>query len=53
MDLSAKLEKEDYKIRLREAQVELRKLQLKIFQANIPVLVLFEGNTNFSQMTAL
>jgi polyphosphate kinase 2 (PPK2 family) len=42
-DLSAKLEKEDYKIRLREAQVELRKLQLKIFQANIPVLVLFEG----------
>ena len=43
VDLSAKLEKEDYKIRLREAQVELRKLQLKIFQANIPVLVLFEG----------
>jgi polyphosphate kinase 2 (PPK2 family) len=43
VDLSAKLEKEDYKIRLRQAQVELRKLQLEIFQANIPVLVLFEG----------
>lgn len=43
VDLSVKLEKEEYKSRLRSEQVELRKLQLKIFQADIPVLVLFEG----------
>ncbi|MEG3436896.1 polyphosphate:AMP phosphotransferase [Pannus brasiliensis CCIBt3594] len=43
VDLSARLEKEEYKSRLRSEQVELRKLQLKIFQADIPVLVLFEG----------
>jgi AMP-polyphosphate phosphotransferase len=43
VDLSLKLDKEDYKQRLREAQIELRKLQLKIYQKKIPVLILFEG----------
>ncbi|MCU0533112.1 MAG: polyphosphate:AMP phosphotransferase [Hydrococcus sp. Prado102] len=43
VDLSLSLEKEEYKQRLREAQVELRKLQLKIYQAKIPVLIIFEG----------
>jgi AMP-polyphosphate phosphotransferase len=43
VDLSLSLEKEEYKQRLREAQVELRKLQLKIHQAKIPVLIIFEG----------
>jgi polyphosphate:AMP phosphotransferase len=42
-DLSLALEKDEYKTRLREAQVELRKLQRKIFEHQIPVLVLFEG----------
>lgn len=43
VDLTLKLDKEEYKERLRSAQVELRKLQLKIFLAKIPVLMLFEG----------
>lgn len=43
MDLSLQLNKEDYKSRLQTAQVELRQLQLKIFQAQVPVLVVFEG----------
>jgi polyphosphate:AMP phosphotransferase len=43
VDLSLKLEPNDYKQRLREAQVELRKLQLSIHQASLPVLILFEG----------
>ncbi|MGK7932232.1 MAG: polyphosphate:AMP phosphotransferase [Microcystaceae cyanobacterium] len=43
VDLSAKLEKEDYKIQLREAQIELNKLQIKIYKKGIPVLILFEG----------
>ncbi len=43
VDLNLKLDKDEYKKRLREAQVELRQLQLKIYQAKIPVLVLFEG----------
>lgn len=43
VDLSLNLDKEEYKERLREAQVELRKLQLKIYQDKIPVLMLFEG----------
>ncbi|NJK50965.1 polyphosphate:AMP phosphotransferase [Candidatus Gracilibacteria bacterium] len=43
VDLSLGLDKEEYKQRLREAQVELRKLQLKIHQAKIPVLIIFEG----------
>jgi polyphosphate kinase 2 (PPK2 family) len=43
VDLSSKLDKEDYKIQLREAQIELNKLQIKIYKKGIPVLVLFEG----------
>lgn len=43
VDLSQKLDKEDYKTRLREAQVELRYLQLKVFKSDVPVLILFEG----------
>ncbi len=43
VDLSLELDKDEYKQRLRQAQVELLKLQLSIHQANIPVLVLFEG----------
>ncbi len=43
VDLSLKLEPEEYKERLRNAQLELRKLQLKIHQHNLPVLMLFEG----------
>lgn len=43
VDLSLKLEKDEYKQRLREAQVQLRKLQLEIHQAQIPVLAIFEG----------
>jgi polyphosphate:AMP phosphotransferase len=43
VDLSLQLEREDYKQKLRQAQVKLLKLQLKIYQAQIPVLILFEG----------
>lgn len=43
VDLNAHLNKEDYKIQLREAQIELNKLQIKIFKKGIPVLILFEG----------
>jgi polyphosphate:AMP phosphotransferase len=43
VDLDLKLDRDEYKKRLREAQVKLRKLQLKIHQARIPVLILFEG----------
>jgi polyphosphate:AMP phosphotransferase len=42
-DLTYHLGKDEYKTRLREAQVELRQLQLSVFKSNIPVLVLFEG----------
>lgn len=43
VDLSLHLDKEDYKQRLRQTQVELRKLQLSVFKSNVPVLVIFEG----------
>ena len=43
VDLSLKLEQDDYKKRLRNAQIELRKLQLKIHQHQLPVLLMFEG----------
>ncbi len=43
VDLSQNLDKEDYQQQLREAQVELRRLQVKIFQHKIPVVMLFEG----------
>jgi polyphosphate:AMP phosphotransferase len=42
-DLSLKLNKEEYRKRLRQAQVDLLKLQLKIYQAQVPVLAIFEG----------
>lgn len=42
-DLSLDLKKDEYKIRLREAQLQLRKLQKSIFEQKIPVLILFEG----------
>jgi polyphosphate:AMP phosphotransferase len=41
--LNLKLDKEEYRQRLREAQVELRKLQLTIYQERIPVAAVFEG----------
>ncbi|MGL5034718.1 MAG: polyphosphate:AMP phosphotransferase [Microcystaceae cyanobacterium] len=43
VDLEIHIEKEDYQKQLREEQVELRKLQVKIFQNKIPVVALFEG----------
>ncbi|MGK7873488.1 MAG: polyphosphate:AMP phosphotransferase [Xenococcaceae cyanobacterium] len=43
VDLSLNLDKDKYKKKLRQAQVELRKLQLSIHQEHLPVLVLFEG----------
>ena len=43
VDLSLKLEQDEYKERLRNAQIELRKLQLKIHQHKLPVLLIFEG----------
>jgi polyphosphate:AMP phosphotransferase len=43
VDLSQSLTKQEYKERLREAQIELRKLQLSIYEHQIPVLILFEG----------
>ncbi len=42
-DLSLKLDRKEYKEKLRQAQIQLRKLQLKIYQDQIPVVVLFEG----------
>ncbi|MEL4893956.1 polyphosphate:AMP phosphotransferase [Crocosphaera sp. Alani8] len=42
-DLGLNLPKDDYKQRLKEAQVKLRQLQLQIFQKKVPVLALFEG----------
>jgi AMP-polyphosphate phosphotransferase len=43
VDLNLSRDKEEYKQRLRSAQIELRKLQLKIHQAKIPILIIFEG----------
>lgn len=43
VDLSSRLDREDYRQRLREAQVELRRLQLTIYKEKIPVVALFEG----------
>ncbi|WP_072620016.1 polyphosphate:AMP phosphotransferase [Spirulina major] len=42
-DLSLKLERDEYKDRLRTAQLELRRLQQQIFQHQIPVVLVFEG----------
>jgi len=43
VDLNLQLNREEYKQRLREAQIELRKLQFLIHKEGIPVLILFEG----------
>jgi polyphosphate:AMP phosphotransferase len=43
VDLSLSLDRDDYKKRLRKAQIKLQKLQLKIHQQKIPVVLLFEG----------
>ncbi|MFE1747654.1 polyphosphate:AMP phosphotransferase [Coleofasciculus sp. H7-2] len=43
VDLNLALSKDEYKKQLRDAQVELLKLQMKIHKHQVPVLVLFEG----------
>ncbi len=43
VDLHASLSRQEYQKRLKQAQVRLQELQLKIFKAKVPVLVLFEG----------
>ncbi len=44
VDLSDKrLDEPEYKLRLAEAQVRLRALQFRLYDAQIPVLALFEG----------
>jgi AMP-polyphosphate phosphotransferase len=42
-DLNSSLSKEAYKQQLAEEQIELHKLQMKIYKQKIPVLVIFEG----------
>ncbi|BAQ64066.1 polyphosphate:AMP phosphotransferase [Geminocystis sp. NIES-3709] len=42
-DLTIHLPKEEYQIKLKQAQMQLRKLQKDIFEKNIGVLLLFEG----------
>jgi len=43
IDLTLELPKDEYKTRLKSAQVELRKLQREIVEKNIGVVLLFEG----------
>lgn len=43
IDLSLKLDRDEYKERLRAAQLELRRLQLEIHRQQIPVVLVFEG----------
>ncbi|WP_017306671.1 polyphosphate:AMP phosphotransferase [Spirulina subsalsa] len=43
VDLSLKLDREEYKEKLRNAQLELLQLQLQIHKHQIPVLLVFEG----------
>jgi polyphosphate:AMP phosphotransferase len=43
VDLSSSLEKEEYKEKLQSAQVNLRKLQKRIFDEDKGVIILFEG----------
>ncbi|MBE9179450.1 polyphosphate:AMP phosphotransferase [Oculatella sp. LEGE 06141] len=43
VDLSLSLSEDDYKDQLKHEQVELRKLQLKIHNHQVPVLAIFEG----------
>ncbi|WP_071515026.1 polyphosphate:AMP phosphotransferase [Geitlerinema sp. PCC 9228] len=43
VDLSLSLSHDEYKAKLREQQIRLRKLQQEIYQNKVPVLILFEG----------
>jgi len=43
VDLTVHLPKDEYKTRLKSAQVELRKLQREIFEKKLGVMLLFEG----------
>ncbi len=43
VDLSQSLSKKTYKKQLKNQQIELRKLQRRIFEQQVPVLALFEG----------
>lgn len=43
VDLAQSLSKSEYKVQLSREQVKLRKLQLNIYEQQIPVLILFEG----------
>ncbi|MDY6937149.1 MAG: polyphosphate:AMP phosphotransferase [Cyanobacteriota bacterium] len=43
VDLQQQLSKEEYKQQLKNAQIDLRKLQMKIDREQIPVLAIFEG----------
>jgi len=43
VDLNLSLDKDTYRQKLRDVQIELRKLQAQIFQHKIPVIALFEG----------
>ena len=43
VDLGQSLSKSEYKVQLSREQVKLRKLQLSIYENQIPVLILFEG----------
>ena len=43
VDLERDLSKDEYKQQLKDAQLDLRKIQMKIYQQQVPVLVVFEG----------
>ncbi|WP_373478452.1 polyphosphate:AMP phosphotransferase [Geminocystis sp.] len=43
VDLTLNLPKEEYKVKLKQSQLQLRKLQKDIFEKNIGILILFEG----------
>lgn len=43
IDLEQTLTEDDYKVRLKQQQVILRELQLRIYKHEIPVLAVFEG----------
>jgi AMP-polyphosphate phosphotransferase len=43
IDLNLSIPKEEYKIKLKQSQLDLRKLQKDIFEKNIGILLLFEG----------
>ncbi|NJN75079.1 MAG: polyphosphate:AMP phosphotransferase [Synechococcaceae cyanobacterium RL_1_2] len=43
VDLTQSLNSQTYKKRLRNAQIELQRIQLDVFKSQIPILILFEG----------